>query len=86
MKISLNHDTVFDTDDLTDHLHDLFARLAPATALSPEALTHVDDFTLRSLLHRTTAKRDTLNDAIALLQEEQARRHASSPSNVPDKL
>jgi hypothetical protein len=40
MKISLNNDTVFDTHDLTDNLHDLFARLAPATELSPEALTH----------------------------------------------
>ncbi len=86
MKISLNNETVFDTDDLTDTLHDLFARLAPATALSPEALTHFDDVTLRSLLRRTTVKRDMVNDAIALIQEEQARRHASSSSNVPDKL
>ena len=86
MKINVNNDTVLDTDDLTDTLHDLFARLAPATPLSSEALTHFDDVTLRSLLRRTTAKRDTLNEAIALIQEEQTRRHSSFSSNVPDKL
>ena len=86
MKVTLNNDTLFDTDDVNANIQDLFARFAPFTSFSREAFTHLDDFTLRSLLRKTTAKRDTLNDALAMIQAEQTRRQTSPVSNVPEKL
>ncbi len=88
MKFTLNHDTLFDTDDLTQNMQDLFARFSPAPAFSPDTLAHLDDFALRSLLRRTTAKRDTLTDALALIHAEQDCRHTASSApapTVPDK-
>jgi hypothetical protein len=86
MKFTWNDDTVFDSDRFDTRVNDLLHRFAPFANFSQESLGHYDDFALRSLLRRLSARRDTLNDAIEMVHAEEARRQNPPSSLTPEKL
>ncbi len=84
MKIFFNDETVLDFDKMGENLQDIVQRLTPFGNLggfSGSQVEHLDDFSLRALERRLTARRDTLNDALDLIHQEWARRHTET---VPD--
>ncbi len=83
MKFTFNDDTIFDFDRLDAGIQDLLHRVLPFASFSHESLSKLDDFTLRSTLRRLTARRDTLNDAIDMIEEELAKRQNPSGGEPP---
>ncbi len=86
MKFTFNDDTVFDFDRLDAGIQDLLHRFVPFSNFSHETLTKLDDFTLRSMLRRLSARRDTLDDAIDMIQAELAKRQSPSNPEPPATL
>ncbi len=83
MKFTFNDDTIFDFDRLDAGIQDLLHRVLPFASFSHESLSKLDDFTLRSMLRRLTARRDTLNDAIDMVQDELNKRQNSPGGDPP---
>lgn len=83
MKFTFNDDTIFDFDRLDAGLQDLLHRFMPFASFSQDTLAKLDDFTLRSMLRRLSARRDTLNDAIDMIQQELAKRQTPSGGEPP---
>ncbi|OLZ08746.1 hypothetical protein [Sulfobacillus thermosulfidooxidans] len=86
MKFTFNDDTIFDFDRLDAGIQDLLHRFIPFASFSQDTLGKLDDFTLRSMLRRLTARRDTLNDAIDMIQQELTRRQSPPGSEPPATL
>ncbi len=86
MKWGNNDDMSFDFDQLGARAQDLLHRFAPFADFSKESLASYDDFALRSLLRRMTARRDTLADAIDMIKAEQGRRKQAPEYTVPEKI
>ncbi|PSR28170.1 MAG: hypothetical protein C7B46_19075 [Sulfobacillus benefaciens] len=85
MKIFFNDETVLDFDKVGENLQDLFQRFAPFNNMgnfNTSHLEHLDDFALRALERRLTARRDTLNDALDLIRQEFARRQSSPSEDI----
>ena len=85
MKIFFNDETVLDFDKVGENLQDLFQRFAPFNNMgnfNPGHLEHLDDFALRALERRLTARRDTLNDALDLIRQEFSRRQSSPSEDI----
>ncbi|MHB1610407.1 MAG: hypothetical protein ACYCT0_01810 [Sulfobacillus sp.] len=85
MKIFFNDETVLDFDKMGENLQDMFQKFAPFTNFgnfNGSHLEHLDDFSLRALERRMTARRDTLNDALDLIRQEFARRQNSTSNDV----
>jgi hypothetical protein len=86
MKFTFNDDTVFDFDRLDAGIQDLLHRFVPFSNFSQDTLVKLDDFTLRTTLRRLSARRDTLNDAIDMIQVEINKRHGPHDPQVPTVL
>ena len=85
MKIFFNDETVLDFDKVGENLQDLFQRFAPFNNMgnfNTNHLEHLDDFALRALERRLTARRDTLNDALDLIRQEFSRRQSSPSEDI----
>ena len=83
MKFTFNDDTIFDFDRFDAGIQDLLHRVLPFASFSQESLGKLDDFTLRSMLRRLSARRDTLNDAIDMIQQELTKRQNPPGGNPP---
>ncbi|AUW94612.1 MAG: hypothetical protein C7B44_14700 [Sulfobacillus thermosulfidooxidans] len=86
MKFTFNDDTVFDFDRLDAGIQDLLHRFVPFSNFSHDTLAKLDDFTLRSMMRRLTARRDTLNDAIDMIQAELTKRQTATTPEPPATL
>ncbi len=86
MKFTFNDDTVFDFDRLDAGIQDLLHRFVPFSNFSQDTLAKLDDFTLRSMLRRLTARRDTLNDAIDMIQAEVNKRQNPHDAQTPPAI
>lgn len=77
----------FNPGPWTDWLHDMFSQVSGNLRglvgfPREEMLKHMDDFALRSLKRHLEARQADLNDMMAVIEQELARR-ASDPGPTP---